>query len=75
MALALQRENIQPIMLVLCITSLRSPVKRLSKQWLLLEGMKAFKFVRNVSGFNLYTFLEKQRDFIQPLVNEVFKSF
>lgn len=75
MALALQRENIQPIMLVLCITSLTSPVRRLSRYWSLLEGMKAFEFVRKVSGFDLYSFLEGQKDFIQPFINEIFEGF
>ena len=75
MALALNRENIQPVMLILCKTSLTSPIRRLSRYWLLLEGMKAFEFVKKASDFDLYSFLEEQKDFIQPLINQIFGKF
>ncbi len=58
MALALRAQGIAPIMLVLCTTSLRDPIARLSKEWNLYVGLDAFAFIHALTGFDLLAFME-----------------
>jgi hypothetical protein len=63
MALALRKQhNLTPVMLILCGTSLRSPVERLSKSWHLYEGDEAFAFIARLTGFDLRQCLEANRE-------------
>jgi hypothetical protein len=71
MALALKDMGLTPIMLVFCNTSLRSPIARLSKTWLLLQGMQSFEFVHNLTGFDLWHFLEQNSAFCKGKINEI----
>lgn len=72
MALALQRINIEPVMLIFCSSSLGSPVKRLSNVWNLYAGKNAFKAVAIITGFDLYRFLQDQGPMIQELIDRIF---
>jgi hypothetical protein len=71
MALALKANGLTPIMLVFCNTSLRSPIARLSKSWKLFQGMDSFAFVRSLTGFDLYNFLETHSAFCKAKINEI----
>jgi len=59
MALALKQKRLVPVMLVFCTTSLRSPLARLAQTWVLFEGLQAFEFVRELTGFDLLGFLKR----------------
>ena len=41
LALSLKRDQIEPIMLIFCVISLSSPVRRLSNYWTIYEGKHA----------------------------------
>jgi hypothetical protein len=75
MALELKTRKIEPIMLIFCKTSLKSPVKRLSKIWTLHEGKQAFEFVENLTEFDLFSFLMKHKRRFGKIVDEVFDKF
>lgn len=61
MALALSEKNLIPVMLIFCNTSLVSPVIRLAKSWNLFEGEDTFRFVHELTGFDLYGFFRNHR--------------
>jgi hypothetical protein len=71
MALALKANGLTPIMLVFCNTSLRSPITRLSKSWMLFQGMESFDFVHSLTGFDLWSFLEKHSAFCKAKINQI----
>jgi hypothetical protein len=75
MALALKSYKILPVMLIFCNTSLRSPVARLSKSWELYEGINSFDLVESITGFNLYSFLEKNSQTLKKEINNIFSNF
>lgn len=75
MALALKEQNIQPIMLIFCITSLRSPVDRLSKSWELYEGLDSFKVVQQITDFDLYSFLQSNSKVLKKAIDNIFSKF
>ncbi|MBM4032117.1 MAG: type I restriction endonuclease [Planctomycetes bacterium] len=68
MALALKRKRLVPVMLVFCTTSLRSPLARLAESWVLFEGMDAFQFIRELTGFDLHSFLESSGEHLRSHV-------
>ena len=72
MSLALKEENIMPVMLIFCATSLTSPVERLSKYWKLYQGKDSFELVKNLTGFDLYAYLTEEADVIEPLMKKIF---
>lgn len=71
MSLILKSYNILPIMLIFCDTSLRSPVTRLAKSWELYEGMSSFDLVQAITGFSLYSFLQKNSLILKEEINQV----
>lgn len=72
MALALRdTHRLTPVMLVLCNTSLRSPIDRLKHSWNLYEGAESFRFIRDLTGFDLRDFLGRHRT---VLTSEIAKS-
>ena len=71
MALALETQGFVPVMLILCATSLRSPVARLSKSWNLYKGMDAFTFVKDLVGFDLYQFMADNSAKLRPAIENV----
>ncbi|MBS0015241.1 MAG: type I restriction endonuclease [Arthrospira sp. SH-MAG29] len=75
MSLSLKAYNILPVMLVFCSTSLRSPLARLSKSWVIYEGMDCFNFVESITGFNLYKFLTDNSDILKQEIQNIFSSF
>lgn len=75
MALALKEKNIQPVMLIFCNTSLKSPVARLSRTWELYEGHDSFEIVRKISDFDLYSFLQKNRKVFKKAIDNIFTKF
>lgn len=72
MALALKHGNIIPVMLVFCATSLTSPVTRLSQYWKMYQGKEAFDIVKEITGFDLYGFLEEEAGTIEPMMKKIF---
>jgi hypothetical protein len=72
MALALQEQNIEPVMLIFCASSLTSPVRRLREFWVVYKGEQAFEFVRRLTNFDLRRFLQQEDDLIRAMVNKIF---
>jgi hypothetical protein len=75
MALALKAIDIEPIMLVFCENSLKSPIKRLSSIWTLYEGKEAFDFVEKLTEFDLFGFLMSNKDEFDEIISEIFDKF
>lgn len=71
MALALKDKNIVPVMLVFCKTSLKSPILRLRKSWNIFEGEEAFGFIKDLTDFDLLTFLKTHERALSKPVSEV----
>lgn len=71
MSLALKEQNIVPVMLITCSTSLRSPVARLKRSWNLYEGNETFEFINNLMGFDLLGFMSKNKNIISAPVNDL----
>jgi len=76
MALELRNQNFEPVMLIFCSSSLVSPVKRLSQTpyWRVRAGNEAFGFISALTGFDLYSFLQREGRLIQGLVNRIFDT-
>lgn len=72
MATALKVINIEPKLIILCNTSLTSPVKRLSKNWTVYQGEESFEYIKNLTDFDLYQFLIDNKPLIEPLMDNVF---
>ena len=72
MATALKALNIEPKLVIMCNTSLKSPVKRLSKNWTLYQGKESFDYIRELTGFDLYQFLLDNEKLIRPLMDDIF---
>lgn len=62
MALALKAKKIVPVMLIFCSTSLKSPVVRLRGSWNLFEGTATFDFIKALTGFDLFAFMQTHKD-------------
>lgn len=75
MASALKLLAIEPIMLIFCETSLKSPVKRLSKIWTLHEGKQAFDFVEKLTEFDLLGFLMRHKERFDKIITRIFDKF
>lgn len=75
MSLVLKSHNIKPIMLIMCNTSLRSPVARLAKSWELYEGKNSFELIRLITGFNLYDFLQTNSHILKAEIDKVLSNF
>jgi hypothetical protein len=72
MATALKALNIEPKLIIMCNTSLASPVKRLAKNWTLYQGMESFGYIQELTDFDLYVFLMDNQPLIKPLMDNVF---
>lgn len=75
MSLALKSYQILPVMLVFCNTSLRSPLARLSKSWELYEGINSFNLVQLITGFDLYSFLQRSSESLKQEIDNMFSNF
>lgn len=75
MASALKILEIEPIMLIFCETSLKSPVKRLSNIWTVREGKQAFDFVEELTEFDLFGFLMKHKERFDIIITQIFDKF
>ncbi len=75
MSLALKANKINPVMLIMCATSLRSPVARLAKSWKLYEGMNSFNLIRSITGFDLYGFLQANSQTLKAEIDRVLSNF
>lgn len=73
MALALRKQQIEPVMVIFCSSSLVSPVKRLKEFWRIYEGEKAFDFVKNLTEFDLQTYFQQEDTLIQEWMNKIFE--
>jgi hypothetical protein len=72
MALALRKQNLEPVMLIFCASSLSSPVKRLKEYWRVYEGKAAFEFVKTLTGFDLFDYLQKEQNLIRKIMDKIF---
>ena len=72
LALALRRHGLEPVLLIFCATSLRSPVKRLAEYWTVREGTAAFAYVKELTGFDLAQFLKAEKRMIRELMERIF---
>lgn len=75
MALALKANNIKPVMLIMCATSLKSPVIRLAKTWELYEGLASFELIRLITDFDLYAFLQNNSQILKAEIERVLSNF
>ena len=75
MSLALKAHNIKPVMLIMCGTSLRSPVARLAKSWELYEGKNSFELIRLITGFDLFAFLQANSQILKAEIDKVLSNF
>ncbi|MBD2137114.1 type I restriction endonuclease [Anabaena sp. FACHB-1237] len=75
MSLALKASKILPVMLIFCNTSLKSPVARLSKSWELYEGINSFNLVNDLTGFNLYDFLNRNSESLKKEIDNILTNF
>ena len=73
-ALALKALEIEPIMLIFCTTSLKSPVAHTGEFWRLYEGHATFEFVKRLTDFDLGAFLRQEQALIQPIMQRIFDS-
>ena len=73
LAVSLKRNQIEPIMLIFCVTSLSSPVRRLSNYWNIYEGENAFDFVYELTQFDLCEFLRQEGETIKNLMDSIFE--
>ena len=73
LALSLKGNQIEPIMLIFCVTSLPDPVRRLSNYWNIYEGKNAFDFVYELTQFDLYEFLRQEGEIIKNLMDSIFE--
>jgi|GEM_PF-1784467 len=72
MATALKSLNLEPKLVIMCNTSLVSPVKRLSNNWTVYQGEESFRFINELTDFDLFEFLMSNRSLIEPLMDDVF---
>lgn len=61
MARNLYLSSILPVMLIFCAQSNRSIVRRYRQVWVLKEGEAAFAFVRALTGYDFYAFLQRHK--------------
>ena len=73
LALSLKRDQVEPIMLIFCVTSLPGPVRRLSNYWSIYEGKNAFDFVYELTQFDLYKFLRQEGEAIKSMMDSIFE--
>ena len=74
MAKKLLSMDILPIMLIFCNTSLRSPVARLKRTWSLHEGYDTFDLFKEITNFDLFRFLEENKEEIQTIMDEIYDA-
>jgi hypothetical protein len=74
MSLALKSAQILPVMLIFCNTSLKSPVARLAKTWELYEGMQSFHLIQQITGFNLYNFMQNNSEMFKQEIDHIFTN-
>lgn len=75
LSLKLKEQNILPVMIVFCNTSLKSPLARLSKSWQLYQGIDSFNIVSSLTGFDLYNFLQRNSDLLKQEIDHIFSNF
>lgn len=61
MARHLYLSSILPVMLIFCAQSNRSIVRRYRQVWVLKEGEAAFTFIRALTGYDFYAFLQRHK--------------
>ncbi len=75
MATALKELNIEPKLVIMCNSSLVSPVNRLSKNWTVYQGFESFEFIEELTDFDLYSFLMNNQELIEPIMDDIFNLF
>ena len=72
MAEALKKLKIEPKLVILCNTSLVSPVRRLQHHWTVYQGKESFDYIHQLTDFDLYHYLMDNKSLIEPLMDDVF---
>jgi hypothetical protein len=62
---ALLSNKVLPVLMIFCTNSLISPVRRLRRSWFVTEGQDSYDFLRDLTGFDLYSFLRDNSDFLK----------
>jgi hypothetical protein len=80
MANNLFENNILPVMLIFCSTSLPGPVRRFRNRsyWTVKEGLESYNFVYDLTGFNFLSFLKedpKARSVIESIMKKIYAKF
>ena len=73
MATALKAINIEPKLVIMCNTSLVSPVKRLANNWTVYQGSDSFNYIHELTDFDLFEFLMDNQSLIKPIMDDVFE--
>lgn len=73
MATALKAINIEPKLVIMCNTSLVSPVKRLANNWTVYQGSESFNYIHELTDFDLFEFLMDNQSLIKPIMDDVFE--
>lgn len=73
MATALKMMKIEPKLIIMCNTSLVSPVRRLANNWTVYQGNESFNFIHELTDFDLLTFLMDNQNLIKPIMDDVFE--
>jgi hypothetical protein len=73
-------DNILPVMLIFCSTSLEDPVDRFRKRsyWTVLEGRATYSLLEALTGFDFYSFLKEDpeaRGAIESIMGRLLAKF
>ena len=63
-----------PVMLIFCSISLHDPIDRFRSRskWFVLEGMPSYDFLRELTSFDLFGFLQDRSDLIRTWIGQAF---
>ena len=80
MANSLFEDNLLPVMLIFCSTSLQSPVRRFRSRsyWSTKEGLESYRFIHDLTGFDFFSFLKddaRARSVIESIMKKIYAKF
>lgn len=80
MANSLFENNLLPVMLIFCSTSLQSPVRRFRNRsyWSVKEGLESYRFIHDLTGFDFFSFLKSNagaRSVIESIMKKIYAKF
>jgi len=75
MGISLREASMIPVLMIFCTNSLRSPVTRLRRTWVVTEGMESYEYLMALTGFDLYGFLGQRAEMLQQEMAKVMEIF